>query len=230
MFWSKKTRPSDGDFVADKNSDEKDLIQRIREGESHAWEQLIDRYEGRLLAYVQHRLTDRSHAEDIVQETLIGFLNSLPHFDGQRSLENYLYTICSYKLTDHLRKQGRRSVRSLDAISSAQSRTASRLPGNFRVASSLARSVEQRTDEEQAIVVVLQEQIGKWQSQQDWQKLMCLELVIVAGRANRDVATLLGISEQKVANYKSDFIARTKTQLARIRNLPSIVAEFNETT
>jgi DNA-binding CsgD family transcriptional regulator len=61
------------------------------------------------------------------------------------------------------------------------------------------------------------EQITKWQAQQDWLKLSCLELLIVGGKANREVAALLEISEQKVANYKADFIARTRVQLERLQ-------------
>lgn len=155
--------------------------------------------------------------EDIVQETFIGFLNSLPNFDGERPLESYLFSICAYKLTDHLRRIGRRQIRSLDSGSDSQESPGERLPGRFRVASSIARSDEQRDMEERAIVEVLAEQIGKWKSQDDWLKLKCLELIVVAGKANRDIATLLNISEQKVANYKSDFLARTKSQLSRLR-------------
>ncbi len=57
------------------------LIQQIRQGDPRAWENLIERYEGRLLAFVERRLRDRAMSEDVVQETFIGFLNSLPHFD-----------------------------------------------------------------------------------------------------------------------------------------------------
>src|SRR2546428_11284520 len=83
------------------------LIQQIRQGDQRAWESLIARYEGRLLAFVQRRLRDRAASEDVVQETFIGFLTSLPNFDESRELQTYLFTIASYKLTDHLRKSGR---------------------------------------------------------------------------------------------------------------------------
>ena len=36
------------------------LVERIRRGESDAWNDLIDRYEGRLLAFIHRRLRDRS--------------------------------------------------------------------------------------------------------------------------------------------------------------------------
>src|SRR5256884_9298203 len=83
------------------------LIQQIRRGDSHAWANLIARYEGRLLAFVDRRIHDRAASEDVVQETFVGFLNSLPNFDERRELQTYLFTIASHKLTDHLRRKGR---------------------------------------------------------------------------------------------------------------------------
>src|SRR6266403_1735907 len=90
------------------------LIQQIRRGDVGAWEDLIARYEGRLLAFVERRLRDRATSEDVVQETFIGFLNSLPNLDERRELQTYLFTIASHKLTDHLRKAGRHPLRSLN--------------------------------------------------------------------------------------------------------------------
>src|ERR1700719_1485093 len=89
------------------------LVRQIRQGDSRAWDNLIARYEGRLLAFVERRLHDRSAGEDVVQETFIGFLNSLPNFDDHRELQTYLFTIASHKLTDHLRRSGRHPLRSL---------------------------------------------------------------------------------------------------------------------
>src|SRR6266849_9176649 len=83
------------------------LIAKIRQADSQAWATLIARYEGRLLAFVERRLRDRATSEDVVQETFVGFLNSLPNFDEKRELQTYLFTIASHKLTDHLRRSGR---------------------------------------------------------------------------------------------------------------------------
>lgn len=57
------------------------LLEQIRAGEPDAWERFIDRFEGRLLAFVDSRLRDRTLSEDVVQETFIGFLTSLPNYD-----------------------------------------------------------------------------------------------------------------------------------------------------
>src|SRR5207247_3309861 len=83
------------------------LVQQIRQGDARAWDGLIARYEGRLLAFVDRRLHDRAASEDVVQETFVGFLNSLPNFDETRELQTYLFTIASPKVTDHLRRLGR---------------------------------------------------------------------------------------------------------------------------
>ena len=53
------------------------LVSRIRDGDEAAWDDLIARYEGRLLAFVNRRLSNRSASEDIVQEAFVGFLHSL---------------------------------------------------------------------------------------------------------------------------------------------------------
>lgn len=185
------------------------LITRIRSGDGDAWRDLISRYEGRLLAFVESRIGHRSASEDIVQEAFIGFLNSLPNYDGRRPLESYLFSICAYKLTDHLRREGRRPAVPLG--SGSESGGSWQVAGNARPASSIARSDEQRGLEEKALLAALQEQIARWKERGDWLKLECVELLFVRGWANKEVAVELGISEQQVANFKFDFIARMRS-------------------
>ena len=120
------------------------LIERIRQGDADAWRDLIARYEGRLLAFAETRVGRRTVAEDIVQETFVGFLRSLPNFDGRRSLESYLFSICAYKLTDHLRREGRRPALQMSTATADSDGTELQIPGSARVASSIARSVERR--------------------------------------------------------------------------------------
>src|ERR1051325_3544910 len=135
------------------------LVERIRRGESDAWNELIERYEGRLLAFVESRLGRRGPSEDIVQEAFLGFLNSLPNYDGRRPLEGYLFSICAYKLTDHLRREGRRPAVPLG--SSADSSEAWEIAGSDRPASSIARSGERRNLEEKAVADALRDQIER---------------------------------------------------------------------
>jgi RNA polymerase sigma-70 factor (ECF subfamily) len=175
------------------------LIQQIRDGDPRAWETLIARYEGRLLAFVQRRIRDRDASEDVVQETFIGFLNSLPNFDDRRELQTYLFTIASHKLTDYLRRNGRRPLRSLcDSSSNLLHQQIDDQPG----ASSVARNEERRELENAALVRCLGQLLRGLQEKGDWLRLKVLELLWVKGWANRDVAAFLKVSEQQVANYR----------------------------
>ena len=47
------------------------LVSRVRDGEPEAWEELIGRFEGRLTAFVQSRIGNRTTSEDVVQETVL---------------------------------------------------------------------------------------------------------------------------------------------------------------
>ena len=189
------------------------LVERICQGDSAAWQELIARYDGRLLAFVESRLGRRGAAEDIVQEAFIGFLTSLPNYDGRRPLESYLFSICAYKLTDHMRREGRRPAIPLSA--GADSSGEWELVSSARGASSIARSGERRKLEEKALVEALRQQTARWKERGDWTKLKCIELLIVRGWANKDVAEELNISEQQVANFKFDFLARMRTLIQK---------------
>ena len=184
------------------------LVERIRNNDTDAWGDLISRYEGRLLAFVESRLGHRSVSEDIVQEAFIGFVRSLPNYDGRRPLESYLFSICAYKMTDHLRREGRRPAVPLSAGGDTGGDW--QVAGKARAASSIARSGERKGLEERAIVEALQDQVARWQQRGDWTKLKCIELLFVRGWANKVVAEELAITEQQVANFKFDFIARMR--------------------
>lgn len=190
------------------------LVERIREGDSEAWQNLIDRYEGRLMAFTNSRIRNRASSEDIVQEAFVGFLVSLPNYDGGRPLESYLFSICAYKLTDHLRREGRRPSIQMHGRSS----TAGQIEpaGVDRVASSIARSVERKAIEEEAIRDAIAEQIGRWKESGSWVKLQVIELIFVLGRSNKEIAEQLEITEQQVANYKSDFQIRLRAIVQRM--------------
>ena len=204
--------------MSDSNNADALLVQAIQRGDQRAWQDLIDRYEGRLMAFVESRIRNRASTEDIVQETFVGFLNSLPNYDQRRPLEGYLFSICAYKLTDHLRREGRRPTVSLTAAAGEESSSPWQLiSGRARPASSIVRSGERRGLEESAIVDALRTQIAKWKEQGDWAKLKCIELLFVVGTSNKEVANELGLTEQQVANFKFDFIARTKTLVGRLQ-------------
>jgi RNA polymerase sigma-70 factor (ECF subfamily) len=198
---------------------ERILVKQIRSGDPQAWERLINLYEGRLIAFAIRRVRDRAAAEDIVQETFVGFLNSLPNFDEKRELQTYLFTIASYKITDHLRRTGRRPAQTGEE---ASERMAEQSDDRQRKASSLARSHERVELESAAIARALKQMIDQWRTKGEFVRIQVLELLFVKGWLNKDVAKLLKISEQQVANYRFAAVKKL-TEHVRDAGLPGDV-------
>jgi RNA polymerase sigma-70 factor (ECF subfamily) len=195
------------------------LVRQIRTGDPKAWDDLIARYEGRLLAFVDRRLHDRAASEDVVQETFVGFVTSLPNFDDHRELQTYLFTIASHKLTDHLRRAGRHP---LHPASEGTGDVLHQRMDDHPAASSVARSQERRDLEAEAVVRCLGQMLRQWQERGDYLRVKVLELLLVKGWANRDVASSLQISEQQVANYRFAAVKKL-TESIRDAGLPADV-------
>lgn len=188
------------------------LVSRIRSGDAASWRLLIDRFEGRLLAFVDSRLRNLATSEDVVQETFLGFLTSLPNYDERTPLESFLFSIAAHKLTDVLRRQGRRPALPLSnpATSSdgAGSNSADEPIARLRRVSSLARSREERSHQARQLEVELRQLIQQCLERRDFSRLKCLELLLVLGWPNKSVAERLGCSEQTVANLKHAAVVR----------------------
>lgn len=185
------------------------LVERIRAGRQNAWEDLIGLYEGRISKFIAARLRDSHAVDDLVQETFLGFLRSLPYYDTSRDLESYLFTIASHKIRDHLRKNGRHPLRLLGDLEGPSSSAPSIEPAaRIRGPSSLLASRERLQGEEERLVGALKAVLDEWRGVGDYRRIKCVELLFVAGWSNRDVAEHVGLSEQQVANYKFQVIER----------------------
>ncbi len=202
------------------------LVEAIRQGEPQAWNNLIAQYEGRLLSFVESRLRRRAASEDVVQETFIGFLTSLPNYDTRRPLESWLFSIAAHKLTDYLRREGRRPAVPLSTGGGTSGNW--ELAGKARGASTIARSGERRGLEGEAVAEAIDQQVDRWRQAGDWQKIKCMELLYVAGVANKQVAEKLGLTEQQVANFKFDFLERLRKCVRAQRLNEDIFPELHE--
>lgn len=202
------------------------LIARVRKNDQAAWAELDKRYRGRLTAYVRRRLKDHASVEDVVQETFIGFSNSLVNYDDKRDLQTWLFTIAAHKVTDQLRKMGR--LRYKTGSESDEEMMVESPDGRQRGASSLARSAERREREEDALGHALRDLIRELQQKGEWVRVMALELLYVKGWGNAEVAARLGRSEQDVANLKFQAKKRLHDHLTAANLSPAVFPELAE--
>jgi len=175
------------------------LVEAIREGDPSAWREVIARYEGRLLSFARRMLAQRGDAEDLVQETFLGLLRSLGNYDRNRSLETYLFAILRHKLTDYFQKLNKGQRQSLEQLGLEEAPSAwidrdtpsERLEDRERLAAQRA-----------ALSAGLRQYVEHCCGQGRFQELTVVEMLVVLGLRNKEVAADLGLTETAVAGIK----------------------------
>jgi len=78
-------------------SDERHLLAGLRSGEEAAFAALVDRHHYGLVRLAMAYVSDRSVAEEVVQETWIGVMEGLNRFEGRSSLKTWIFRILTNK-------------------------------------------------------------------------------------------------------------------------------------
>jgi RNA polymerase sigma-70 factor (ECF subfamily) len=88
---------------------EADLLARLRGGDEHAFEALVARHFGTMLAVAQTYVRTRASAEEVVQETWLAVIEGLDRFEGRSSLKTWILSI----LVNKAKTRGARDARSV---------------------------------------------------------------------------------------------------------------------
>lgn len=79
------------------------VVARARAGSVTAFEALVDHYQTPLFRYVYRVVSDRSSAEDIVQESFVAAWRGLPTLSTPAAFRGWLYRIATNRSFDLLR-------------------------------------------------------------------------------------------------------------------------------
>ena len=93
--------------------DDATLVERSRDGDLEAFNQIVRRYQLRVYNLAARILGDRTAAEDVAQDTFVSAYKALARFRGG-SLRAWLLRIASNLCYDRLRSAKRRPEQSLD--------------------------------------------------------------------------------------------------------------------
>ena len=85
------------------------LVEGLRRGDEHAFEQLIRMYQAALVRVAQMYVSSRSVAEEVVQETWLAVLNGIDRFEGRSSLKTWIFRIAA----NRAKTRGERESRSV---------------------------------------------------------------------------------------------------------------------
>ncbi len=95
--------------------EERTLLDGLREGVPHAFEELVRKHAGRMRATALRLLTNETDAEDAVQDAFLSALRSLGTFDGRAKLGTWLHRITINAVMMRLRARGVRNETALDS-------------------------------------------------------------------------------------------------------------------
>jgi len=88
-------------------SDDAELLQRIRNGATDEFAELVRRHQSHVFAILYRYERDPHRLEDLAQETFLKAWRALGQFDGRAPFQHWLSRIAIHAALDHLRKQKR---------------------------------------------------------------------------------------------------------------------------
>ncbi len=87
--------------------DDSEVVNAFLGGDERAFQELVDRYQVRLLNFIYRTIGDRERAEDLVQEVFIRVYRHLHRFDRSKKFSTWVYTIASNLAKNELRNRSR---------------------------------------------------------------------------------------------------------------------------
>src|SRR5690242_21692431 len=83
------------------------LVDALRAGDEQVFRDLVERYNASLIRVALMYVRTRAVAEEVVQDTWIGVLGSLPRFEGRSSLRTWIFRILANQARTRARKEAR---------------------------------------------------------------------------------------------------------------------------
>lgn len=104
------------------------LVERVQQGDKHAFDLLINKYQHRIVSLVNRYVNDHAEALDVAQEAFIKAYRAIGNFRGDSAFYTWLYRIAINTAKNWLVAQKRRPPASdIDAVDAEQYDMDSRL-------------------------------------------------------------------------------------------------------
>lgn len=85
--------------------DDTNLIPKILARDRRALLVFYRRYAPKLSRFIAGKVANPADAEEVLQDTLFAFLEAIRDFQGQCTVQTFLFSICQHKVIDYYRKK-----------------------------------------------------------------------------------------------------------------------------
>jgi RNA polymerase sigma factor (sigma-70 family) len=93
-----------------------ELVERARNGDTRAFDELVEKYTPKLYGLVYHMTSNREDTHDILQEVFAKAYRAIKRFRGKSSFYTWIYSIATNMTLNFLKKRNRRRAMSLDDV------------------------------------------------------------------------------------------------------------------
>ena len=93
-----------------------DLVKRAREGDTQAFDELVEKYTPKLYGLVYHMTSNHEDTNDILQDVFAKAYRALKRFKGKSAFYTWIYSIATNMTLNFLKKRNRRRGMSLDDV------------------------------------------------------------------------------------------------------------------
>jgi RNA polymerase sigma-70 factor (ECF subfamily) len=193
------------------------LMLRVRDDDAGAFEELVRRYQGRLVRLFHHIGPSPELAEDLAQEVFLRIYRSRSKYEAGAKFSTWLFTIAGNVARNSARSHGRRrEVNEADTRQTAEDSQPSLMAGMAVDASSLmpARVVE---GEERALMVrKAVESLGERQRMalmlSRFENMSYVEIAEAMGLTSKAVKSLLSRARVNLKEALADYIEPVEGQ------------------
>ncbi|MBN2753367.1 MAG: sigma-70 family RNA polymerase sigma factor [Candidatus Goldbacteria bacterium] len=168
-----------------------DLMQRIKQGDKNAFNELLDKYQQAVLNYAYRFIRSRQEAEDIAQEVFIKVYKGAGNYSPSAKFTTWLYRIVSNTAIDFLRKK--KTDAGLGA-KSIHEETGEQGAENFtQIADNTSVSADLRAEKNQA-----EENINKALLSLPENQRMAIVLLVYEEKSYKEIARIMSVSAASV--------------------------------
>ena len=144
------------------------LIHRVRDGDTGAFEELVLRYQKPIYGFVLRTLKDPAEAEDTVQKVFLLVYQNLKNFRFESSFKTWLYRISINQCHNVFRQHKNREFSPIDELPLADTKTSQEEDYSQKEMLALAQKAIDKLPNKQRMVLLLRvyqdlsfEEIGK---------------------------------------------------------------------
>ena len=164
-----------------------ELVARAREGDTLAFDELVEKYTPKLYGLVYHMTSNHEDTNDVLQDVFAKAYRALKRFRGKSSFYTWIYSIATNMTLNFLKKRKRRRAMSLDDVDLAIEHDK-----DFIEATSKSDPVRE------ANISELQERLNMAMQELSDDHRAVVTMFDIQGMPHAEISRILGVSEGTV--------------------------------